>query len=72
MVKYWAGDPPRKCDTCSTPIDKIFYDAKTQMGPWGFMCPSCQKLGPGFDKLGLGWGQEYTKQPDGKWMKTGG
>lgn len=71
-MSYWMGTPPDKCDTCATKIDKVFYDAKTQYGPWGFMCPSCQKLGPGLDKLGTGLGQEYTKQEDGRWKKTAG
>lgn len=68
----WMGPAPSNCDTCETPITTKFYDAKTEMGPWACMCPSCQNLGPGLGRLGTGFGQEYTKQPDGKFLKTGG
>ncbi len=68
----WMGPAPTNCDTCSTPITNKFYDAKTEMGPWACMCPSCQNLGPGLGKLGTGFGQEYTKRADGKFEKTGG
>lgn len=71
--KFWMGPAPVKCDTCSTPITGKFYDAKTLFaGGWGCLCPSCQILGPGLNKLGPGYGQEYTKQPDGRFKKTGG
>lgn len=70
-MKYWAGSVPA-CDTCDTPIVDKFYDAKTEMGPWANMCPSCFTLGPGLGRLGTGLGQEYTKQPDGRFGKTGG
>lgn len=70
--KYWMSEIPAKCDTCDTPIKNKFYDAKTEMGPWANMCPSCFGLGPGIGKLGQGFGQEYTKQSDGKFIKTGG
>jgi hypothetical protein len=70
-MKRWLGDPPQKCDICETQITNKFYDAKTSMGPWANMCPSCFTLGPGLGKLGSGLGQEYTK--DGNlWPKTGG
>lgn len=72
MAVNWMGTPPTKCDTCEAPIVDKFYDEKTKMGPWGCLCPNCHTFGPGLGKLGLGWGQEYTKQPDGKWLKTGG
>lgn len=64
--QYWLSPVPGFCETCDGPIHDKFYDAST------CMCPSCFTLGPGFGKLGQGLGQEYTKQPDGKWLKTGG
>jgi hypothetical protein len=70
--KFWMGGNPTNCDTCDTPITKKFYDAKTSGGPWGNMCPSCFNFGPGIGKLGTGLGQEYTKQADGRFKKTGG
>lgn len=68
---YWAG-PISHCDVCRTPFEKVFYDAKTNGGPWACMCPSCQNLGPGLGKTGLGIGQKYELQSDGKWLKTEG
>ncbi len=74
---YWLSPVPGFCETCNSPIRDKFYDAPTRNaqgrpGPWACMCPSCFTLGSGFRKLGSGYGQEYTKQPDGKWLKTGG
>lgn len=74
---YWLSPVPGFCETCDGPIHKKFYDAATKRpdgrsGPWACMCPTCFTLGPGFGKLGQGLGQEYTQQPDGKWLKTGG
>jgi hypothetical protein len=74
-MTQWLSQVPEKCDTCDTPITNKFYDAKTKMGPWACMCPTCQVLGPGINKVGLGLGQEYTKtKVDGKiiWKKTAG
>lgn len=71
-MTYWLSPPPEKCDTCDGPIGRVFYDAKTRMGPWGCLCATCFTLGPGLGKLGTGLGQEYKKQADGKWLKTGG
>ena len=68
----WMSPAPTNCDTCDTKITTKFYDAKTDIGPWANMCPSCHNLGPGLGRLGTGLGQEYTKQPDGKFLKTGG
>ena len=72
MEKCWMGPAPQKCDTCENKITDKFYDAKTSYGPWGNMCPSCFYMGPGLGELGTGFGQEYTKQKDGRWLKTGG
>lgn len=75
-AKYWMSAPPEKCDTCDEPIGDVFYDAKTEMGPWACMCLSCHTLGPGLGKLGTGLGQEYKKSagPDGveRFYKTAG
>lgn len=68
----WLSPVPGFCETCDGPIHKVFYDAKTTMGPWACMCKTCFTLGPGVGKLGTGLGQEYTEHKDGKWYKTGG
>lgn len=68
--KYWAGDPPSKCDLCSHPITKVFVDGKTRLGPWGNLCPSCHTgYGAG---LGTGRGQRYERTASGEWVKTAG
>jgi len=69
---FWVSPVPEKCDTCPNKIDKVFFDAKTTYGPWACMCPTCQVLGPGLNKVGTGYGQKYEKQRDGRWKKTEG
>jgi len=69
---FWSSEVPSNCDTCGTKITDVFYDAKTYGGPCATMCPSCHYLGPGIGKLGLGIGQEYTRQSNGKYLKTAG
>jgi hypothetical protein len=68
----WIGGTPENCDTCGSNIINVFYDAKTEYGAWGHLCPSCHHFGPGIGKLGSGYGQEYKKQPDGNFVKTAG
>lgn len=71
--KYWFGRV-REHDDFGVPIVDIFYDAKTNRGPWAIMAPAS------FEKhritrdgsLGPGLGQRYERQPDGRWLKTGG
>lgn len=71
--KYWFG-AIRTRDDFGDPIVDKFYDAKTIQGPWAIMTPASwekhriAKNGA----LGLGLGQEYTRQEDGRWLKTAG
>ena len=68
--RYWIGDPDPQCDLCRKPFGKVFIDGKTDAGPWGNMCPACHRQhGVG---LGLGRGQKYQRQADGRWLKVGG
>lgn len=69
--RYWIGPAPTKCDIHHEALTDKFIDGKTQMGPWGNMCPACWAH-YGVGRLGTGYGQEYTKQEDGRWLKTGG
>lgn len=76
--KYWMGTVPDVCDLSTPedlpgyhdPVDKVFVDGKTRIGPWANMCMKCHRR-DGFG-LGLGKGQKYEKQEDGKWLKTAG
>lgn len=69
---FWLGPVPTECDTCGGDMTTRFYDAQTDIGPWASMCPSCHHLGPGLGRVGPGKGQEFTKQSDGRWLKTAG
>ena len=56
--------PPHLCDVCSLSVGSTFYDCKTRLGGWGYLCIPCFALfGVG---LGTGMGQEYRKGPDGR------
>lgn len=62
------------CDICRFPIENIYIDGRTKMGPWANMCYKCYKQhGVG---LGTGSGQQWELQTTGirkgKWIKTAG
>ena len=68
---YYAGEPD-KCDLCfrSFALMTVMYDGQTTMGKWADMCQTCfSRFGRG---IGQGIGQRYSKQEDGKWLKTAG
>lgn len=66
---YWVS-PVEATDDFGMPIGDVFIDGATKMGPWAIMTPaSHEKYGRG---LGLGKGQKYHQQGDGKWMKVEG
>lgn len=68
---YWIGHlPDRGCEICYSQFEGKMVDGKIRGGPWALMCRGChEKYGHG---LGVGRGQLYEKQPDGRWMKTEG
>jgi hypothetical protein len=67
--KYWIGTIGEK-DDFNCPILNEFVDGKTRHGPWAIMAPASYKIyGMG---LGLGRGQRYKKQENGKWLKVEG
>lgn len=70
--KFWLGSPIEKCDLCHRRMDKLacFYDANVPGESWGNICHGCFTAHR--CKLGTGLGQKYSRQPDGKWLKTGG
>lgn len=69
-TKYWFSQPPANCENCDSPIKDIFYDAALKpLGIWGCVCTKCfTTRGSG---LGVGKGQEYTRQGN-KWVQTAG
>ena len=67
---YWIGTLNDKCDICGGSFKGLMYDCKTSSGPWGNICHKCFKADG--CSLGLGHGQKYEHQRDGKWLKTGG
>ena len=67
---YWLSRL-NGCDLCSMDFPGgVMYDARVH-GAWGNVCQKCFDADPRAS-LGLGRGQKYEKQPDGKWMKTDG
>lgn len=68
-VTYWVSPVPKQ-DDFGIEIENEIIDGKTVQGPWALMVPAVHRLyGVG---LGLGRGQKYVKQPDGKWLKVEG
>lgn len=67
---YWLS-PVGEKDDFEDPIKDIIIDGKTVYGPWALMTPkSFERYGTG--RLGLGIGQKFQKQADGKWLKIEG
>ena len=68
MPTYY--NPPKTCDMCNKLIGSEFVDGATDRGPWANMCMACfSRYGRG---LGMGRGQHYQKQEDGKFHKIAG
>jgi hypothetical protein len=66
---YWSGEVAR-CDVCLQPHGKRFIDGRTTSGSWALMDPRCHEAyGVG---LGVGRGQAYEKQTDGRYLKIEG
>lgn len=66
----WIGSQPTNCQLCNEPLQSTFIDGRTRLGHWAIMCPEChmdQAIG-----LGVGKGQMYAKQTDGRWQKVAG
>jgi hypothetical protein len=69
-MKYWSGHIGER-DDFGMPIEDIFIDGKTAMGPWAIMSPSAWRQ-HGVGQLGTGLGQKYQRQTDGRWGKVEG
>jgi hypothetical protein len=67
---YWIGSTIGPKDDYGAAITDEFIDGKTKHGPWAILAPiTYRRHGVG---LGLGRGQRYKKQEDGKWLKVEG
>lgn len=68
---YWLTPLKDECQICQRPFLSMMYDcAIGRSGPWGNICRNCfLELGC---SLGLGRGQEYKLQKDGRWLKVKG
>lgn len=66
---YWLSHVGA-CEICDQPLTTLMVDGKTNWGPWALMCVPCHTVHGG--KLGLGIGQKYEKQQDGRWLKVAG
>lgn len=67
----WSGTVG-DCDVCDAPIGPDLYDMKTKQGPWACMCNRCAMHGIGIGRLGIGLGQHYRKEADGKYYLVSG
>lgn len=76
METYWLSRVP-DLDDFGNPIHSDFVDGATKYGPWAIMAhtavhgviSSFQVHGR---ELGLGLGQHYRKQADGRWLRVEG
>lgn len=67
---YWAGPIPDCCQISGRAFGGVMYDAKIGSSAWAcidqvaFVNLRCN--------LGVGFGQKYELQTDGKWLQTAG
>jgi hypothetical protein len=67
---YWTGPLDKACQLTGKPFRGVMYDAKLPGYGWGNYCEAAfLKYG---GQLGMGLGQKYQLQSDGKWLKVAG
>ena len=68
--RYWTGTVPPACQITGIPFNGVMYDARIPGRGWGNICQEA------FDtfhcRLGVGFGQKYELQDDGRWLCTAG
>lgn len=68
---YWLS-PLGGFDDFGRPYKKVMYDAKTKQSCWANMTEESYLEHRYYNTLGLGKGQKYELQDDGKWLKVAG
>lgn len=68
---YWVGVIPEKCELSNIPIINLFVDGRIPgRSTWAAMHPvTFAEIGGTY---GMGQGQLYQKQKDGRWLKIAG
>jgi len=72
---YWIGDLggfDDFGDAYDLHEGGVMYDAKTRLGPWANMTQNSWEHHRASAALGLGMGQKYVRQADGRWLKVEG
>ena len=69
---YWVGTAPAACQHCGLLLKKTMFDASIPSygGRWAIVGDCCAELAQ--VRTGLGLGQKYERQEDGRWLKTEG
>jgi hypothetical protein len=68
---FWMGEVPTHCQLSNKRITKSFVDGRVPgHSSWACMHPSYYKSVGG--TFGMGRGQRYEKQADGRWLKVEG
>lgn len=69
MPVYWAGKVPTTCQWCEEHILEEFVDGMLVGSVvWAVVCKHCHS--EGVVELGVGKGQRYVQQADGRWLKV--
>lgn len=68
---YWLSPLPEE-DDFGVPYENEMFDAPTSNGLWANMTRESWERHRKTARLGLGYGQRYEKQPDGRWLKVEG
>jgi hypothetical protein len=67
---YWLS-PVGELDDFGDRVAGVIIDGKTKHGSWALMTPHSWSL-HGIGQLGIGLGQRFERQTDGKWLKVEG
>ena len=67
---YWTSNVPAGCQLTGGAFNGVMFDARTSNGQWGLLCT--QTFEDLECRLGIGLGQRYERQADGRWLCTAG